>query len=151
MSLLRRLDRALARFEAMAVGLVLAAMILASASQWLVRVLGIASSGDVDVLVRYGVLWMAALGGALATQRRRHLAIDAVLRFVPPAVATGARRVGSFVAGLACAAGAVMAGSFVAEEWAFGRMQAGVPEAILLAVLPLGFGLMSFHFWVGEP
>jgi TRAP-type transport system small permease protein len=150
MKLLRRLDRALAQVEAIAVGLVLAAMILASAGQWITRVLGFASSGDADVLVRFGVLWMAALGGALATQRRRHLAADVVLRFLPPSMAAWLRRLGEVLAGLASAAGAVLACSFVAEEWAIGRTQAGLPEAVLLSVLPLGFGLMSFHFLVGS-
>ncbi|MEM1023859.1 MAG: TRAP transporter small permease subunit [Myxococcota bacterium] len=149
MSAILRLDRLLARVEAAGVGLVLSFMILASAAQWLIRTAGATTSGEVEILVRFGVLWMAALGGALATQRQRHLAIDAVVRVLPQGSARIVGRASSVLAAAMCAGATHAAAGFVREEWAFGRTQAGLPEAALLSILPVAFALMSFHFLVG--
>lgn len=91
---LQRIDRGWARFEGWLLVLVLILMVLVAGFAAGVRNLtyfNISWANQLlndmdwaDSLLRKGTLWLAFLGGSLATYHRKHINIDIVLRVVPP-------------------------------------------------------------------
>lgn len=96
---------------------------------------------------RAGVLWLALLGALGATRGHRHIAIDALPRYLPPT----ARRVAW---ALVQASTAVLCAGMAWLGWGLVQMEremplpfvAGVPSWVPMLALPLGFGLMALRF-----
>ncbi len=94
MKLIRRIDRGLARGEAMVASTVLLIMILVAATQATLRNL---TNLDVewanlvlermawaDSFLQKGTLWLAFFGASLSTYDEKHIAIDVLPRLAPP-------------------------------------------------------------------
>jgi TRAP-type C4-dicarboxylate transport system permease small subunit len=99
-----------------------------------------------DPLIRHGVLWLAFVGGALATSRSRHIAIDAVGRLVKGG---GRRWLHALVSGLGlwiCVRLFQAARTFQEFEQGAGEAVAGIPHEVLILIVPWGFALIGVHF-----
>lgn len=96
---------------------------------------------------RAGVFWLALLGALGATRDRRHIAIDALPRVLPPWAQQLAWWVSQSAAAALCAAMAWLGWGLVQlEREAPVPFIAGVPSWWPMLVLPAGFGLMALRF-----
>ncbi len=96
---------------------------------------------------RAGVFWLALLGALGATRDRRHIAIDALPRVLPPWAQRLAWWVSQSAAAALCAAMAWLGWGLVQlEREAPVPFIAGVPSWWPMLVLPAGFGLMALRF-----
>jgi TRAP-type C4-dicarboxylate transport system permease small subunit len=102
-----------------------------------------------DILLRHLVLWIGFLGAALATSGERHISIDALTRYLPErlkrAVATITNIFAAFVCFLLFRASLTFINFEIANKnTVFGE----VPSWIAQIIIPVGFGLLVFHFIV---
>jgi TRAP-type C4-dicarboxylate transport system permease small subunit len=98
---------------------------------------------------RAGVLWLALLGALGATRAHKHIAIDALPRFLPPPLRRLAWTVAQLAAAAICAALAWLGwGMLQMEREAPMPFVAGVPSWVPMLVFPVGFALMSVRFVV---
>ncbi|HEX5694301.1 MAG TPA: TRAP transporter small permease [Arenimonas sp.] len=140
---LQRLHRA----EDLLLAVLLGSLLLLSVAQILLRVLFDSGLDWAEPVSRAGVLWLALLGALGATRARKHIAIDALPRVLPP----GAQRAAWVLSHLAAAAitgllawlGAGMVGM---ETEAPVPFVAGIPSWLPMLVFPAGFGLMALRF-----
>ena len=136
-------------------GLVFALLGLAIA-QIVLRLLFDTGLDWADAAGRAGVFWLALLGALGATRDRRHIAIDALPRILPPA----GQRIAWWISQ---AAAAVLCGGMAWLGWGLVQLEreapvpfiAGVPSWWPMLVVPAGFALMALRFlltaWAGPP
>jgi len=134
-------------FVAFLVAVVLLAMVLLSALQILLRNVFDTGLLWIDPLLRHFVLFIALLGGIVATGQKRHIQISALERFVH---GKARRIVGSIAAALAvviCLA-IVHAGLLlVRDEISSGeRALFGIPSWIIVMAIPAGFLAIAIRF-----
>ncbi len=144
---IQRLSQALARLEDLLLALLLTGMILLAAGQIFSR--NLFSHGLLwgEPLLRLLVLWLAMLGAMAATRDGRHIHIDVLSRFLPPAMKHGAQRLTDIFSALVCGLLAWHAGRFVYDEWQGGlEFFSGVPAWAAELIMPLGFGVMGLRF-----
>lgn len=140
---LRRLHRA---EDLLLAGLLLALLLLAVA-QIALRLLFDTGLEWAEPMSRAGVLWLALLGALGATRARKHIAIDALPRVLPPR----AQRVAWVISHLAAAVIAATlawlgAGMVGLEREAPVPFVAGIASWVPMLVFPAGFGLMALRF-----
>jgi C4-dicarboxylate transporter, DctM subunit len=97
--------------------------------------------------VQHLTLWLAFLGASVAARQGRHLAL-ATRTLLPPAVRRGA----GFVPGaVMCAVTAVLTWAalqlVLAERVSTVTLAGGVPIAVALAIMPVGFAAILLSFW----
>jgi TRAP-type C4-dicarboxylate transport system permease small subunit len=101
-----------------------------------------------DPLIRHGVLWLAFVGGALATSRSRHIAIDALGRLVKGG---GRRWLHALISAIGCWISYrlfLAARTFQEFEQGSGEAVAGIPHEVLILIIPWGFALIGVHFLI---
>jgi len=100
-----------------------------------------------DELVRLLVLWVAIVGAIAATRDRRHIAIELIVRSLPPLLRRIVRSlVGCFAAGVA-GVFAVQTWLLVADSREFGETVLGDwPAWHFQVILPIGFFLIAIQF-----
>ena len=100
-----------------------------------------------DALLRHLVLWTALLGAMTAAREDKHLAIDALSRYLAPR-AHGALRV--ITHGLATVISAMLAWysfALIRSEHGDGALSVGaVPAWIGEAIMPIAFTVMAWRF-----
>jgi TRAP-type C4-dicarboxylate transport system permease small subunit len=99
-----------------------------------------------DPLMRHLVLWLGAMGAALASARMRHISVDALSRLLPDAVLPWRRAV--VYGATAAAAYALMLATvrLVVDERSFGDVAfLGVRTWVLQLVLPVAFGIIVYR------
>ncbi len=149
MRFLSGLRDGLIRVETLALGLLLLAATGLSFSQVLLRQF----QGGLlwaDPLIRHMVLWIAFLGGALATAKGQHIAIDALGRLARGKVKVFLHLLSSLLGLLVCLLLARAGWTFLEFEQG-GPAIAGIPRSFVLAVIPWGFALIAFHFLLDLP
>jgi TRAP-type C4-dicarboxylate transport system permease small subunit len=98
---------------------------------------------------RMGVLWLALLGALGATRARRHIAIDALPRILPPRWHRVAWAVSQLAAATVCAMLAWYGWGMVQlEQEVPGLFVPGIPSWWPMLAFPAGFALMSVRFLV---
>jgi len=140
---LQRLHRA----EDLLLATLLGSLLLLSVAQIALRMFFDSGLDWAEPVSRAGVLWLALLGALGATRARKHIAIDALPRLLPPR----AQRVAWVLSHLAAAAitgllawlGAGMVGM---EREAPVPFVAGISSWLPMLVFPAGFGLMALRF-----
>lgn len=148
-SLLERIDRAIASVEGALVLAVLVVMIALATLQLFLQKAFDAGLPWADIVVRQMVLWIGFLGGALATYKGRHIAIDAVGKFLSPRVGAGVQVVTSLAAAVLTALLCAASITFVQDELSNGSTLFGeTPSWPFKAVMPLAFAAIVFHFLV---
>lgn len=135
--------------------IILLSMVMASALQIFLRNLMNTGIPGVDQLLRHGVLWIAMLGGTLATRYGRQIGIDLVNRYAGPTV----RKIVAWITGLftiiVCAFLTKASWAFVISEKEFGNdLLEGLPAWYLQLIIPVGFTLiivqLIFNFILGR-
>jgi TRAP-type C4-dicarboxylate transport system permease small subunit len=79
---LKRLDDALVRAESWALVLVIGAMVLLAFGEVMSKLLANYPVEWIELAVRYLVLWVAFIGGSVATHAGRHITIDITARYL---------------------------------------------------------------------
>ncbi len=145
--LLDRLDGILARTEALLVVVILFMMISICSVQFASRKLFDFGFEWADTVVRHMVLWLGFVGGALATQKGRHISIDAVCHLVSAQRAAQIRALTSCFAVLVSVVLTYASVQFVRQEYADNtKLFADLPAWPFQIVMPCAFLAISIHF-----
>ena len=147
MKILRSIDRALNRAEAVLLITLLSVMVVMAFLQVVLR--DLFSSGFFwgDILLRHILLWLGFLGAAIATSEHRHINIDALRRFLPPRVRRVVDSFTDLFAAVVCFLMANASWTFVQGEIADKRMMfESIPSWYAEIIIPVGFGLLGTHF-----
>lgn len=148
-SWLDRLDRMVAKVEVVLVVVVLFVMLGLSTLQLLLHTVFDSGIEWADIVARQMVLWLGFLGGALATQEGRHIAIDAASKLLKPRVAAVLRVITFSSAALIAGIMGFAALRFVQDEMSAGSTLFGsVPAWPFEAVMPVSLFVIVFHFFV---
>jgi len=143
----RGLRRAAHAFEGGFLALLLAAMILFSFLQIVLRNAANSSLIWVDPFLRHLVLWVGFLGATLATRVGRHINVDALSRFLPPKILRIARTSAHVLATFVCLLLSNACIKLVRDEAEFGSSGfLDIPVWVLQAIMPLALLVMSSRF-----
>lgn len=150
-----RLLRGLHRAEDFLLALLLGGLLLLALVQIGLRVFFDGGLEWAEPVGRMGVLWLALLGALGATRARRHIAIDALPRILPPRWHRLAWAVSQLATAVICAMLAWFGwGMVLLEQEVPGLFVTGIPSWWPMLAFPAGFALMSLRFAVsafGEP
>ena len=142
----RRFFAATVWFEIGALAAMLAALIFLGCAQILLR--NAFNSGWLwaDPLMRHLVLWLGALGAALASARMRHISVDALSRLLPPNLLPLRRFIVYGLTAIAAYALLISTVRLVANERGFGEVAfLGIRTWMLQLVLPVAFGIITYR------
>lgn len=147
--ILDRFDSLLGKGESALLVLIIAVMVGLSSVQLFLRMAFDFGFEWADIMVRQMVLWLGFVGGALATHRGRHIAIDAARKLLPPRKGAALRAFTSLVAAgittiLVNAAVTFIKDEIDSETTVFGD----VPSWPFQLIIPVAFVAMTFHFLV---
>lgn len=100
-----------------------------------------------DPLLRLLLLWTGFLGALIATRQRKHIRIDALLRFAPARWRLLLEGTGALFSALVCAALTWVAIQFLLDEREAGTTGVWeLPTWELQLIFPLTFGVMALRF-----
>jgi len=152
---LPRLLRGLHRAEDLLLASLLGGLLLLALVQIGLRMFFHSGLEWAEPVGRMGVLWLALLGALGATRARRHIAIDALARVLPPRWHRAAWAVSQLATAVICALLAWYGwGMVLLEQEVPGMFVPGIPSWWPMLAFPAGFALMSLRFAVsalGEP
>ena len=153
--MLPRLLRGLHRAEDLLLASLLGGLLLLALVQIGLRMFFHSGLEWAEPVGRMGVLWLALLGALGATRARRHIAIDALARVLPPRWHRAAWAVSQLATAVICALLAWYGwGMVLLEQEVPGMFVPGIPSWWPMLAFPAGFALMSLRFAVsalGEP
>jgi TRAP-type C4-dicarboxylate transport system permease small subunit len=147
MNLLKRIDKALTRFEGYVLITLLFIMVVMAFLQVVLR--NLFSSGILwaDIFLRHLLLWLGFLGAAIATSENRHINIDALRRFFSKRMRSAVEVLTDSFAAVICFMLAQASWTFVQGEIADRRVLFGdIPSWYAQVIIPIGFGLLVIHF-----
>jgi TRAP-type C4-dicarboxylate transport system permease small subunit len=144
------------RVEDLLLAALLGALLLLSVGQIVLRVVFDAGLAWAEPVSRAGVLYLALLGALGATRSGKHIAIDALPRFLAPGPRRAVWAISQLTAAVVSLALAWLGAGMVAmEREAPVPFVAGIPSWVPMLVVPLGFGLMGLRFlvaaWMAPP
>ncbi len=114
---------------------------------WLIGALKALNFAWIDVFTRHLLLWVAFLGAALATRKRKHINIDALSRVFSDKARARLRILLDLVAALVAALLASAAWKFMMSDvQAGGTLYKWIPSWVGIGIIPVGFGLLALHF-----
>jgi TRAP-type C4-dicarboxylate transport system permease small subunit len=133
-------------FEIGVIGLLLASLVVLGATQIFLR--NVFHSGLLwaEPLMRHTVLWLGAMGAALAAARMHHITVDALSRVLPPRFKP-ARRVAVYGAtSIVAYVLAIAALRLVVDERSFGEVAfLGIRTWVLQLILPVSFVVITYR------
>lgn len=142
-----RVAAVLQRVEDALIALFTALLVLLAGGQIVARTAFDSGWVDLDAFLRTMVLWIALLGAMAAARDDKHLAVDAVARFVHGGIARALRAVAYLGAALVCAALAWYAFELVRGEYQSATIAfAGVPAWVTQAIMPVAFAVIALRF-----
>ncbi len=139
--------RALATIEDGLLVLILVALIGMAGAQIILRNVFGAGIMDMDSLARLMVLWLGMFGAVVASRKKKHINVDVLSQRLPKkGRAVMAIGMDLFTAGISLAV-AIFSFNLLVIEWQSGAtVFASVPSWLAVAILPVSFGLISFHY-----
>lgn len=144
-----RFLRSLHRAENGLLALLLGSLLLLAVAQIALRFFFDTGLEWAEPLSRQGVLWLALLGALGATREKKHIAIDALPRILPPHWHQWVWFIAQFSAAGICAALAWYGWGMVQlEREVPGVFIAAIPNWLPMLAFPVGFALMSLRFVV---
>jgi len=100
-----------------------------------------------DAVVRHLVLWVGFIGASVATKEHGHLAMDLMSRFMPEKFKKISSIFIHITSAVVCAFLTHASYKFVlGEKEAGGILLPGVPTYYAIAIIPIGFLIMSVRF-----
>jgi TRAP-type C4-dicarboxylate transport system permease small subunit len=104
-----------------------------------------------EILVRILVLWIALVGGMVASRQGKHISIDLIARYLPDRAKSIVDSAVSIFTAVVCALAAYYSLRFVHAEFQDGFMAfAWVPVWICEAIIPFGFGVIALRFLISS-
>lgn len=139
--------RALSAIEDSLLVFILVALIVMAGAQILLRNVFGAGVSDMDSLARLMVLWLGMFGAVVASRKKKHINVDVLSPRLPKKARTlVAIGMDIFTAGISLVI-AIFSSSLFVIEWQSGvTVFASVPSWLAVAILPVAFGLISFHY-----
>jgi len=99
-----------------------------------------------DPLMRHIVLWLGALGAALASARMRHISVDALSRLLPESALPLRRLIVYGLTALVAYTLTVATVRLVVDERGFGEIAFfGVRTWVLQVILPVAFAMITYR------
>ncbi len=142
-----RLLATVRRIEDALLVLLLGAMIVLAGSQIVLRNLFDSGISWSDPVLRVLVLWVGMMGAMIATQQDKHIRIDLLSRYLPPAWRHYTARLNELFSAVVCGLLAWHSGRFVYFEWQDGTtLVSNFPAWAAEAILPFGFTVMTLRF-----
>lgn len=142
-----RWQRRLYAAEDALLGSLLVALLVLAVTQIGLRVFADTGFVWAEPVSRLMVMWLALLGALAATRERRHIAIDALPRLLPPRGRRAAWALSQVAAAVACALLAWLSTDLLLLEWeAPGQLPGGIPGWAGMLVMPPAFALMALRF-----
>ncbi|HVF34239.1 MAG TPA: TRAP transporter small permease subunit [Candidatus Saccharimonadia bacterium] len=139
--------RALARLEDWLVAGLTAALVLLAGAQIVARLVFDSGWGSLEPALRAMVLWIALLGAMIASREDRHLAIDALSRFLGGGAARAVRAIVYLGAAGVTALLAWYSLALVRTEYESATIAfAHVPAWAIEAMMPFAFAAMTLRF-----
>jgi len=127
--------------------LILAAMVILSATQIILRNLFDGAILWADPMLRVGVLWVGMIGAMVATRGDKQISVDAVSRFLPTRWKARVRVITDFFTAVVSAVVAWSALRLVLDDRAAGGTAvAFVPVWACEAILPVAFGVIAVRY-----
>ena len=144
---MQKLLQGLHRAEDLLFGLLLASLLALGLAQIGLRLFFGMGLEWAEPVERMGVLWLALLGALGATRERRHIAIDALPRLLPPKLHRAAWALTQLATAVVCGVLAWTGWGMVGmEREAPTLFVKGVTSWVPMLVFPAGFGLMALRF-----
>ena len=146
---LETIDRVIAKIETGFLVIIVLIMVLFSFTQVLLRLFFDEGIMWADIFLRHLVLWVGFIGASLATRDNKHINIDLLNRYLKgksiPLVAIVINSFAMYISFLLAQAG----WRFVMDEKEYATMLFGnVPAWYFQIIIPIGFALMAFRFFV---
>jgi TRAP-type C4-dicarboxylate transport system permease small subunit len=142
----RRMFALAGRLEVGAVAAMVGTLVLLGAVQIFLRNAFHSGLLWADPLMRHIVLWLGAMGAALASAHMRHITVDGLSRLLPAPWKPARRVVVYGATAVAAYLLAVAALRLVVDERGFGEVAfLGVRTWVLQLVLPACFGLIAYR------
>lgn len=99
-----------------------------------------------DPLMRHIVLWLGALGAALASARMNHITVDALSRVMPARFKPARRFLVYGATALAAWVLTIAALRLVRDERSYGEIAfLGIPTWVLQVILPVAFAIVTYR------
>ncbi len=153
MKFLQSLSKSLGLVEKALIIALLSTMVLLSFTQVILR--NIFSTGFLwaDPLLRHAVLWIGFIGASIAAEQEKHISIDLVTRFASPRIARYIKILTSVFPVVVCAILADAGWTFLRDEMEtnsplFSIGESEYPAWWFQTVIPFGFGLIAFRFFL---
>jgi C4-dicarboxylate transporter, DctQ subunit len=149
MKTLKTVDSILNKIEGAVLIVLLLVMLFMAFGQVMLR--NISSGGFVwgDIVLRHLVLWIGFLGAALATSGERHINIDILTRYLPERLKGAVAAISNVFAAAVCFLLFRASLTFIQFEIAnYNTVFAEIPSWYAQIIIPLGYGLLTFHFIV---
>ena len=149
MKILKSIESVLNKIEGVVLIFLLLVMLFMAFGQVVLR--NFFSGGLVwgDILLRHLVLWIGFLGAALATSGERHLNIDILTRYLPERLRRAVAALSNVFAAAVCfflfRASLTFIGFEIVNK---NTVFADIPSWFAQIIIPIGFGLLTFHFIV---
>jgi TRAP-type C4-dicarboxylate transport system permease small subunit len=150
-SITQRLEKAGRAAEDAVLVIILTCMILLAAGQIVARnFFGIGFIWS-DELLRMLVLWIAVAGAVAASRTDKHINIAILDRFLPAKVNDAVKIVIDLFTATVCAVITWYSINFVRTSYQYEDvLLGGVPAWMLQLVLPVGFGLISWRYFLAS-
>ena len=146
-SLPSRLLRLTRTLEDALLVVLLAAMVVVSGTQIVLRNLLDTSLLWADPLLRVAVLWVGMIGAMVATRSDKQISIDALSRFLPGRWKARVRVITDLFTAVVAGVVAWSAGRLVLDDRAAGSMvMNGVPLWACELILPVAFGVIALRY-----
>ena len=147
--ILQRLGRLGQTLEDVILVLLLGGMILLAAGQIVLRNIFDMGFPWTDELLRLLVLWLALAGAVAASRQNKHISIAVLDRLLPPRARCLVQALTHLFTTAVCALITGYSFAFVRTSYEFGDVLVGqVPAWFLQSVLPLGFGLIAYRYFL---
>ena len=149
MKILKTVDSILNKIEGAVLIFLLLVMLFMAFGQVVLR--NFFSGGLVwgDILLRHLVLWIGFLGATLATSGERHINIDILTRYLPERISRAVAALSNIFAAIVCFLLFRASLTFIEFEIANkNTVFAEIPSWFAQIIIPVGFGLLTFHFIV---
>ncbi|MDI6765399.1 MAG: TRAP transporter small permease, partial [Bacteroidota bacterium] len=153
MKLIKTISKALSWIESSLVVVLFSSMVILAFLQVVLR--NVFSSGFLwaDPLLRHMVLWIGFIGASLATQKDKHLNLDIITRFVSSKIQNLLRIITNLFATIVTIFIANAGWTFLQNEIESAEIilsigQFNFPAWWFQIIIPIGFGLMAFRFFI---
>ena len=140
--------RWLERLETGLIATLVLAMVLLAGAQIVLRNVFDTGLAWADPLLRAMVLWAAMLGALAAARDDKHIGLDLVTHFVRRRLRRVLRALTLLFAAAISAAMAWYGVGLVRLDYGSGMTTAGIPNACIEAIVPVGFGLLALRLAV---